>query len=101
MPLLIVQWLIAGVGMAMASLVGRLLVALGVSYVTYTGVTVVSDWLYQQILASFGQMPTEVVNFLAWLWVDKAISMIFSAWTAAMALKVGAGGSITRMEWKQ
>ncbi|WP_293779254.1 DUF2523 family protein [uncultured Oxalicibacterium sp.] len=100
MPLLIIQWLIAGFGMAMASLLGRLLVALGVSYVTYTGITVVSDWLFQNIIDSFGQMPLSVVNFLGWLWVDRALSMMFSAWTAAMALKVGAGGSITKMEFK-
>jgi len=101
MPLLIVQWLIAGIGMAMGSLIGRLLLALGVSYVTYQGITVVSDWLFQNIVESFGHMPVAVVNFLAWLWVDRALSMIFSAWTAAMALKVGAGGSITKMEFKQ
>lgn len=100
MPLLIVQWLIAGFGMAMGSLVGRLLVALGVTYVTYTGLTVVTEWIWQQIVGSFGMMPLHVTNFLAYVWFDKALSMIFSAWTAAMALKVGAGGSITKMEIK-
>jgi hypothetical protein len=101
MPLFFIQWLVAGFGMAMASLLGRLLVALGVTYVTYSGVSVVSDWLWTQIVSSFGMMPLAISQFLGFLWFDKALSMVFSAWTAAMALKVGAGGSITKMEFKQ
>jgi hypothetical protein len=97
---MILGWFVGGIGMAMGSLVGRVLVALGVTYVTYKGVTVVSDWLYGQMQASFGMMPAYIVDFLAWLWVDKAISMIFSAWTAALALKIGAGDSITTMGLK-
>ncbi len=100
MPLLILQWFIGGIGVAMGSLVGRLLVALGVTYTTYTGVTILSDWLYANMISSFGMMPAYVSQFLGWLWFDKALSMIFSAWVAACALKVGAGGSITRMQFK-
>jgi len=98
--LMLLVYFIGGIGMAMGSLVGRILVALGVTYVTYNGVSVVSDWLYAQIIASFGMMPVYITQFMGWLWIDKAISMIFSAWTASMALKIGAGGSITSVGLK-
>jgi hypothetical protein len=74
MPLFFIQWLVAGFGMAMASLLGRLLVALGVTYVTYSGVSVVSDWLWTQIVSSFGMMPLAISQFLGFLWFDKALS---------------------------
>lgn len=79
------------------SLIGRILIALGVSYVTYKGFNVSIDWLLAQIKTNFAGMPVEVAGLLGYLWVDKAIGMIFSAFSAALVIRSISGGSITKM----
>lgn len=90
-------YLIGGLAVAMPSLIGRILIALGIGFVTYQGISVLSDWIYNDIINSFVQIPPAISRFLGWLWLDKAITMIFSAWTAALALKLGTNGTISKM----
>jgi len=78
-----------------SSLVGRVLLALGLSFVTYSGLNTSIDWLLAQIKSNMGSMPAEIVAFLGWMWVDRAISMIFSAYVVAMSFKL-AGGSVLK-----
>jgi len=80
-----------------ASLVGRVLLAMALSFVTYTGFDVGITSLLNQIKSSFSSMPVDVMNFLAWLWIDKAIGLMFSAYTAATVVKFSASGSFTKM----
>jgi len=97
---ILVPMIIGGLAQAMASLVGRALLAIGFAYVTYTGVEAGMNALYQQMQDALNGMPADFISFLAWLWVDKAIAMVFSAWTAALALRL-AGGSLTKMVLKK
>jgi hypothetical protein len=96
----LVARLIGAFAMAAGSLVGRVLLALGISFVTYTGFDTGVVWLKDQIISNMSAMPAEVVSLLAWLWVDKAIGMTFSAYTAALAIKMAGGNSVTRMVTK-
>lgn len=82
------------------SLIGRVLLALGISFVTYTGMSVAIDGLYASAQSSFSGLPAETLNLLAYLWVDKALSVVFSAFTAALAIKTLKTGSITKMVTK-
>jgi hypothetical protein len=86
---------------AAGSLVGRILIALGMSYVTYKGFNTGVTWLLDQIKSNMSAMPSEVLSFLAWLWVDKAISLIFSAYSAALAIKMAGGTSFTKIVTKK
>lgn len=95
MPLLMT--LLGGLLSICASMVGRVLLALGLSYVTYTGFDVGINWLLDQIKSNFTAMPAQIVSFLAWLWVDKAIAMIFSAYSAAMVVKLGTSTKLTKL----
>lgn len=96
---LIVAALIGGLAQAMASLVGRALLALGIVFVTYTGYSVGVDWLFVLIKTSYADAG-DVALFLSFLWVDKAIGLVFSAFAASMAIKVSLG-SITKMAIKK
>jgi hypothetical protein len=89
--------LLGGLVTICGPLVGRVLLALGLSYVTYTGYDVSINWLLTQIKSNFSAMPVQIVSFLTWLWVDKAISMVFSAYAAAMVIKVGTSGTVTKL----
>lgn len=83
----------------MGTMAGRLLIALGVGYVTYKGMDVTATFLLDSIKSSLSAMPVEVLNFLGFCWIDKAIGMIFSSWTASIALK-GIAGGITKLKIK-
>ena len=83
-----------------ASLVGRVLLALGIGYVTYSGFDVGVTWLLTQIKSNISSMGSDTVSFLAWLWVDKAIGLIFSAYSAALVVKMAGSTKLTKMVTK-
>jgi hypothetical protein len=83
-----------------ASVAGRALLALGMGYVTYKGFDTGVSWLLQQIKDNINGLPVEIIQFLAFLWVDKAIGMIFSAYTAASVIRMAGGTSITKLVTK-
>lgn len=85
---------------ALSSLVGRALLALGFSYFTYTGLNVGVDWIQNQMQGFLGAMPADILNFVGFLYIDKALSMVFSAFAAALVVR-GASASITRMQIKK
>ena len=99
------QWFIAGLIGAFAdslkSWVGRVLLALGISFASYAGFSSSLDWIGGQIRSSMMGLPSEIISFLAWLYVDKAISMIISAVTASLIVRGLSGGSITKMVTKK
>lgn len=83
------------------SIAGRVLLSLGFGFVTYEGFNVGIGWLHDQIVANFASMPTDALNFLAWLWVDKAIGLLFSAYSAAVLIKMAGGTSLTKLVSKK
>lgn len=87
-------------GAAASSLVGRVLLALGMGYVTYKGFNASVDFLLNEIKSNINGMPADVISFLAFLWVDKAIGMVFAAYSAALLVKVSASGTITKLVTK-
>lgn len=95
MPL--ITALIGGLISVLGTMVGRVLLALGLSYVTYTGLNVSINFLLQQITSNMNSMPTDVVAFLGWLWVDRAVSMIFSAYAVAMAFRMSGSTTFTKL----
>ena len=81
----------------MGTLVGRVLLALGLSYVTYSGFDIAVGSLLTGIKSNMSGMGVEVVNLLGWFWVDKAIGMVFSAFSAALAIKMAGGSTLTKL----
>ena len=79
------------------SVVGRALLALGLSYVSYTGFDTGVSWLLVQIKSNIGSMGADTVSFFAFLWVDKAIGLIFSAYSAALAVKMAGSTKFTKL----
>lgn len=84
----------------MDSVVGRVLIALGIGFVTYSGFDVAIGWLLDFIKANFSGMPSDVLSFLAWLWVDKAIGMMFSAYSVAIGFKLAGSTTLRKMVQK-
>jgi hypothetical protein len=99
MPLLMA--LLGGLLTIAGSMVGRVLLALGMSYVTYSGFDLSINWLLNRIKDNMSSLPSEVVSFLAWCWVDKAIGMLFSAYSAALVVKLAGGTTLTKLITKK
>jgi len=81
-------------------LVGRVLLALSLTFVTFKGVNAGVDWLLVQIKSNMNAMPAQAVQLLGYLWVDKAISMMFSAYAAASVIKMAGSATFTRLVTK-
>jgi cell division protein FtsX len=77
-------------------LAGRVLVALGIAVVTYTGVNASLEALKSQAVASFSALPPEVYQVLAMMRVGQCISIITSAIAARMLLDGLTGDTFKR-----
>lgn len=68
------------------SLVGRVLVSLGMSVITYTGMSVTLTWLKSQAVSAALGLPSDVIGMLSTMKVGTSISIIFSAMLARMVV---------------
>jgi hypothetical protein len=78
--------LLGGLIQICGSLVGRVLVALGLSVVTYSGMAVSINYLKSQAVSAALGLPPEVVGMLSVLKVGTCISIIFSAMLARLVV---------------
>lgn len=83
-----------------SSLMGRALLALGMSFVTYKGMGTGIDWLFDGIKSNMSALDPRIIQLFGFLWVDKAISMIFAAYTAAALIKMAGGSTMTKLVTK-
>lgn len=69
-----------------AGFVGRTLAALGLSLVTYYGVSKALNFLKDMIISSLSGLPAEVVQLLGLAKVGTALTILFSCMFASMLL---------------
>lgn len=81
------------------TLAGRVLVALGISVVTYTGLSATLDSLKNQAIANFAGLPPEVLGMLSMMRVGQCISIVSSAVAARLLLNGLTGDTFKR--WVQ
>jgi len=75
---------------------GRVLVALGISVVTFAGIATVLAGLRAQFETSWGAMPAAVIQIMGLMRVDQAALIIFSSLAARLALQA-VEGTISRV----
>ena len=85
--------LIQGAG----SLVGQVLLSLGIGYVTYTGVNTSLAWAKTQFLAGMSGAPAAVAQLAGLMGVGVCVSMLLSAVTARLVLAGLTSGTLKRM----
>lgn len=78
------------------TLVGRVMIALGISVVTYTGMTVTLDWLKAGALQAVAGLPAQVIQILGILRVGQCISIVFSAILARLIIQGLQGDTIKK-----
>jgi hypothetical protein len=78
------------------SLVGRVLLSLGIAVITYGGVDVTLTWLKGQAVSAFSGLPAEMVALMAYMKIGSCISMIFSAIVVRQTLNGISSGSFKK-----
>lgn len=79
------------------TLVGRVLVSLGVGYASYTGIDASLDWMRDQVASSFTGLPSQALAVASLLQIGPAISILFSALAARLVLAGMTGGTIKKL----
>lgn len=96
MPLLI-QALLGGLIQVAGTLVGRVLVSLGIGFVTYTGINLFFDSAKTSLIAAISAQAPVVVQLAGVLQIGTCVNIMISAALAKLALQGLTNGSLTRM----
>jgi len=96
----LIPLLIGGLIDVCGSLVGRVLLALGMSFVTYAGFDALLGVIKAQIISDVSGAGSVAASFLSFMYVDKGISMIFSAVAVSLVLKGLTNGSLSKLVTK-
>ena len=78
--------LMGGLMAATGSIVGRVMIALGIGVVTYSGMSLSLDYLKTQAIDGLLGMGPDVVGMLVTLKVGQSISVVFSAMLARLVI---------------
>jgi hypothetical protein len=84
----------------LGTLVGRVLVSLGIGYVTYTGIDASLMWAKAQFLSSLAGAPAAAVGLASTMKVGVCVSMLLSAVAARLVLAGLTSGALTKMVTK-
>lgn len=79
-------WLLGGLIAIAPTLIGKILLALGIGVASYAGMDTALGWLKTQAVTSLLGLPPQVVGMLALMRVGSCISMVFSAILIKLAL---------------
>lgn len=91
--------LLGGLATVMGSLIGRAILALGIGFVTYAGISVALNTMKQNVITGVSGLTGDALGLVGYLWLDKGITIIFSAVAASLAMR-GIGGSVKKMVFK-
>lgn len=101
MPLpAILASLLGGLLSVVSSVVGRVLVSLGIGFTVYSGLDVALSFLRDQAVSRLQSLPPEVVGLISYLGVGSALNIVFSALAAKMVLNGVVNGAKKALEFK-
>lgn len=89
--------LLGGLVSAAGSIAGRVLISLGIGYVTYEGLSTAMDYMKNLVWSNLGSLASDILQLVSVLEVDTAINIMFSAVAARLVIRGLTGGAITKM----
>ena len=96
MPVFLLSML-GGLATVAGSLVGRVLLSLGIGYVSYKGINALLDLLKSQVVANVTGSGVEFVQALYLVKFDICVSIVFSAMAARLLIQGLTSDTITKM----
>lgn len=88
--------LIGALAFAMGTFAGRVLIALGLGFVSYKGIDLAIGKMKDAAIAGLQGIPADALVLVGYLWLDKALSVIFSAVVIALSMKA-LNGTVKKM----
>lgn len=95
MPVVLAS-LLGGLLAIAGSLVGRVMIALGISVVSYTGLSATLGFVKAQMMGAFAGLPAEMLGLLSYMGVGQFINIITSALLARMVLNGLSGDTVKK-----
>lgn len=99
MPLFIAA-LLGALASAAGHLVGRVLIALGIGFVSYQGIDTALAFVKTQMLAQVSGLPASMLALLGVMKIGIVMSILLSALTARMTLNGLQSGAVKKMVQK-
>lgn len=96
MPLFIGA-LLGGLIQIAGTLVGRVLLSLGIGFVVFSGLDTSLDWVKSEIISSIGQSGSQALAAASALRLGTCISILISALSARLLLNGLTGGTLKKM----
>ena len=93
----ILWWLLGGLVQIAGTLVGKVLISLGIAYVTYAGVDTALTYAKTQFVAQLGGIPVMAVQVAGLAKVGVCLSMLISALSARLLMQGLTSGTMKRM----
>lgn len=91
--------LMGALATAMGTFIGRAVLAAGIGFVTYKGIDLSIGVIKSSVISGVRGLPADAVNLVGYLYLDKAITVVISAFAVAFAMQ-SIGGSVKKMEFK-
>lgn len=79
-----------------ATLTGKVVVALGFTLVSYTGISATLSFLQSSFIQSFISLPPDMVQLISYMGVGEFVSIIFSSLLAKQVLLGLTNGTVKR-----
>lgn len=95
MPVFIAA-LLGGLIQAAGTLVGKVLISLGIGYVVYTGLDAGLSWVTAQIASSAGQLGSQTLAVASGARVGIALNIVLSAISARLFLNGVTSGTLRK-----
>jgi len=96
----IIAWIIGGFVASAGTLVGRVLISLGLGYAVYSGIDTSLTFLKNQFVSGMGGLPVMALQLAGMLKLGPCVSILLSALTVRLVIQSMTGGSIKRMVQK-
>jgi len=96
----IVAWVVGALVTASGTIVGKVLLSLGLGYVTYAGVDTGLAYAKAQMVGAITGAPAAVLQIAGLLKVGTCISIMFSALSTRLLIQGMTSGTVTRLVTK-
>lgn len=92
--------LLGGLISVAGTIAGRVLIGLGISVITFSGLSVTLTWVKNQAISALQGLPAELVQLLAYAGVGEFVSIVASGLAARLLLNGLTDGSIKKWVMK-
>lgn len=99
MPAILIA-LVSALASAAGTIAGKVLIALGIQYVTYQGFELLLDQITAGVDSGIGGLPSAIIGYVGLFKIPAAVSVIVGAIIAKWTIAGLSSGSITRMVLK-